>query len=366
MPRTNYYVRPVNGTDTALGGTTHVAAWKTTQYALDHITRDAVNGDQINICAEGTDTLGAALVFTTYGTPTEDVPIVFSGYTAAANDGGVGVLSGGGAVGIFNGAVCTGLKDLRLTNTGAAAIASMSATSASRCIAVNCRFDTSSNIRPVQNVMAYGCQFDTFSYATVASGLYNNSQAVNCVFTNIKGIACTVAVINCIFDCSQWTNARAVVIAADFSNVIGNTIYGNANTASAISLGAATTDTRQVVYNNLIVGFSGVGGIGIECAGNTGIRGHNAFYNNSTPYSVAGNAYGDLTAQDITLTADPFVSAATGDFRLTSAAILALRGQRFPETWPGLASMVDLGVIGAWQTAGGGLLINPGLSGGLR
>jgi hypothetical protein len=362
----------VDATDvkcTQADGTTTLP-WHSTQGALDLITRDATNGDQINVKAGGTDTLSAALTLTTYGTPTETAPLVFRGYTSTANDGGIGVISGGGTVALLSGnPVFMTMADMRLTNSNQTGPLAFSLSSTSYGTLVNCQIDTMTGTNTsgtVRGAYCYGCSFSGISGAgSYCSGL----SCYDCTFSNFAYRTIVNGDLrNCVVDCSSNVAASAYVRStyADFAHCIGNTIYGNGNTGPAISMSDDAAISRWECHSNLIVGFSGVGGIGIRATGGGAILGHNAFYNNTTPYALTAETLADLTAHDITLTANPFVSAATGDFRLTAAAIVALRGQRFPETWPNLASMVDLGVIGAWQTAGGGLLINPGLSGGLR
>ena len=95
MALTNYFVDPAAGSDDTGDGSIGTP-WASVQHALDSITRDATNGDQVNIKSGTADVLAATLDLTTYGTPTATAPLVLRGYTSAANDGGVGVLSGGG------------------------------------------------------------------------------------------------------------------------------------------------------------------------------------------------------------------------------------------------------------------------------
>ena len=68
----------------------------TIQGALDLITRNATDGDQINIKAGTAQVRAAALTCATYGTPGYITPLVLRGYTATANDGGIGEIDGGG------------------------------------------------------------------------------------------------------------------------------------------------------------------------------------------------------------------------------------------------------------------------------
>src|SRR5580692_8301963 len=121
MALTLYYVDPAAGVDTPAGGTIG-APWLTTQYALNHITQGA-GGDQINIKAGLDDVLSAALSLSTYGTPTFTKPLDFRGYTAVANDGGIGGVNGNNSNGIISSASAyISCKDLHLHNCGSANI----------------------------------------------------------------------------------------------------------------------------------------------------------------------------------------------------------------------------------------------------
>ena len=85
---TNYYVDPGSGSDVTGTGTVG-SPWASVQHALDNITRDATNGDQINIKAGTADVLSSPLTLATYGTTSATAPLSFRGYTSAAEDGGV-------------------------------------------------------------------------------------------------------------------------------------------------------------------------------------------------------------------------------------------------------------------------------------
>ncbi|MBK9219293.1 MAG: hypothetical protein IPL70_13265 [Uliginosibacterium sp.] len=84
-----YYVDYGAGNDTTGNGTSGTP-WKTIQTAVNTVTRDATNGDQININAGTAQVLAAALSLTTYGAPGATSPLILRGYTASSGDGGVG------------------------------------------------------------------------------------------------------------------------------------------------------------------------------------------------------------------------------------------------------------------------------------
>lgn len=357
MERTQYYVSPSAGSD-ATGDGSIGTPWKTTQWALDHITRDVTNGDQINIQAGGLDVLTAPLSLATYGAGV----VTFSGYTAVADDGGNWTdcgLSGGGTSALTNLTTYAYFKDLRLTNAGSAGVPLV--VPSGTCF-YNCHIDTCAyNGYIITNSISthvFGCLFEGFTGGTSVRLLSTSNIAVinGNTFRNFSGIAVRIAgtVINNIIDCSAVTAAAGISLDSNTKLVAGNVVYGVNNTSTAIRAGGNTNDARHSVFNNLIVGFSGVGGLGVHFTSYGALGGYNAFYNVTTKYNFPYWIAFDKRGEDIDLAADPFLDAANGDFRLTDVATAALRGQRFPQTWPGNSNMVDLGVIGAWAAGAGG------------
>ncbi len=124
------------------------------------------------------------------------------------------------------------------------------------------------------------------------------------------------------------------------------------------------TDTYEqtfAVINNV---FSSNGGYGVAFNYNTGWAepsvNYNAFYNNSS------GARSNLTAgaNDITLTGDPFVDAANGNFALnaTAGAGAALKAAGFPGVFPGglTTGYLDIGAVQHADPAGGAGLVGGG------
>lgn len=206
------------------------------------------------------------------------------------------------------------------------------------------------------------------SYNAVVSGVYCR---------NFRGYFATVvnmATINnsVIAGCRHGSNAAFVVnlaansYKANFNRV---TIYGS--TGSGISLTAAQ-DIFNTSINNCV--FDSNGGYGITCATGTQARNdrmkphwdYNAFRNNS---SGARNAVG-AGDHDVTLSADPFTNAGSGDFSLnnTAGGGAALRAAGFPGAYLGglTTGYLDIGAVQHQSVAGGGGLSRPvGMGGGL-
>ena len=74
------------------------------QHALDTMTRDATNGDRINIKAGTDEILAGVIDLTTYGTPSSAAHLVFQGYTSAAGDGGIGGIDANAGAAVYSAA----------------------------------------------------------------------------------------------------------------------------------------------------------------------------------------------------------------------------------------------------------------------
>lgn len=120
---TDYYVDPQNGNDSTGNGSSG-NPWKSCQKALNTITRNATDGDQINVKAGAADVLSASLSLATYGSPTFDAPLCFRGYTTTKGDGGKGQIDGnaGNFTIITNAGTGIFWTDMELSNTGSAVV----------------------------------------------------------------------------------------------------------------------------------------------------------------------------------------------------------------------------------------------------
>jgi len=136
-------------------------------------------------------------------------------------------------------------------------------------------------------------------------------------------------------------------------NIVVNTASGTGNGIEALLRGTA--------INNIVQGYSGAGGKGINVVAGCKMVGHNAFYNNTT--NMSGTPVLSLAANDVALAADPFTDAANGDFSLTAAAKTALRGLGWPAAYLGAHANTDghvtIGAVqyGEAEAGGGGMLV---------
>jgi hypothetical protein len=196
--------------------------------------------------------------------------------------------------------------------------------------------------------------FDCYIHDAGTSGSPTGGYAgmlLKCYIYNCPTGAACASAIDCVFVNSLIASASFVYHCSFYSSTAATT------TAIAAS---------GVILNNLIEGWSGVGGKAVANAGDLIVYGYCAFYNNTTPESL-GDVYLDLGG-DVTLAASAFTNAAGGDFSLATAVAGAIDGA-FPSAWYGLAGTTDHDDIGAVQNgagaSAGGLLRHPGMSGGI-
>jgi hypothetical protein len=148
-------------------------------------------------------------------------------------------------------------------------------------------------------------------------GWYGTWNIVDCKFSNFidafngeEGMG--ISVKNCVFtDCQNGINHKSTtdrggnsVTGCVFHNLSGDAVKydgGHAVKASSVS--------------NTI--FSNIGGNAISASSVWG-QADSTYFNHNTFYNITGSNYSNLNAgaNDIALTADPFVSAANGNFNL--------------------------------------------------
>lgn len=329
---------------TQAAGTT-LLPWRSVQGALDLITRDATNGDQVNIKAGvgQVQVNNAALALTTYGTPTTTVPLILRGYTTDANDGGMAEIDCGGATMLAAAGAGVHLVDMEVHTFGDN-IGINTPTAVHHC-EVHKGASTPSGKTLVYRVTTIMLSYIHDAGATgIGVGgvvLACNNFVADCP-TGISATYGSNPMVsgNVVRDC-------AIGITTNQANasVIGNTVYiSSASTGAGISIATAPC----TVMNNIVEGYSGAGGDGILSTIDLLLLGYNAFYNNTNPETLV-DVYCDL-GNDVTLAASPFTSPANGDFSLTAAAKAALRGVGWPAAYLGAHANTDGHVtIGAIQ-----------------
>lgn len=339
---------------------TALLPWRSLQGAFDLLTRNATDGNQVNLKAGTAHVNDAALDLDEViagGALSGTAPLIVRGYTAAANDGGVGEIDCGGftmwAATTYDDVI---LADLTIhgfgnnngialdtnatiyhctiyTGGGATAKTMVTVSGAGAYIIGSHLYNpgtTGHNLTHGNNALIYG---NYIVGDTDSNNLMNTGGYVSRIIGNIL--------------LAQAAGSRGIA-AAHETVVIGNIVY-NTEAGTERGIYYANSGLLSTVMNNIVIGFSGAGGDGIEIA-NVGVIGYNAFYNNTANYTISDQKFIDLTANDVALAADPFTDAANGDFSLTAAGKTALRGLGWPGAYLGAHANTDGHVtIGAIQ-----------------
>jgi len=360
---TEHYVDPAIAADSGAG--TIGDPYGDLQYALNRqgidYTRDATNGDRFNVKTGTDEILSAALSVATYGTPSNNAPLVIQGYTSAAGDGGIGGISGNGSVAVFNSSTLDGivLKDMHLHNCGAATVVTLD----DWIVIDNCEID---------NTTGSGIIIDD-------NGTITNCHIHNC---GTRGIDCDVGchvegnylqngtndftiAITTTFEtnCSIYRNIISIdgaTTGIEFGNgtiVAHNSILHTAGsgTGKGILVNSSAGTFQRGVHSNIVEGFGGAGGVGIDTSPNTAwnypIVARNAVFDCTTAYS---------NADHIVVADDNETLSATG-FAKSGADTFANRHEYFA---PAASGNVLGGAFAGGSTLDKGAVQSSGTGGG--
>ena len=299
-----------------------------TEYAILNNAFGA-GGTQINLKTGTDDVLAAQLdaaLITAGWTPSEATPLVIRGYATAENDGGQGQLDGGGLVSIISTTRdFISLIDLKMGNTGANIIASL---------------DSNGMIIRCESHTCTGTGFQVASYGVIKSCYLHHACAVNRSGLVLSGagavasfnhVALTGAAAgNGIYASSIGTRVEDNIIimppgvgTSAMSGInsieaylVSNSIY-SAAAHVGVGINNVINSTLLELTNNLIEGFSGIGGKAVSHAANTSVRyqGGNAYFNCASGFDAPANHVIMDLGDNETLSASPFEDASTGDFR---------------------------------------------------
>lgn len=290
-----YYVRNTNGTDSAGGGTSHATAYRTIQFAIDDIvaTHGKMSGataDRINLCDESAFVLTSALTSTTYGNADIHRWLLFQGYTSTAGDGGFFDIDlNGGAYSLVSGThdYWTFAYGKLHNNSGSNYLWDMDGVGQR---AFHMEFYESAYVAIGGGSAASSAEFCWFHdidiYGTNSTPLVNN-----CLFTN----GTTRKFDNALHQPTTATNNFVFVDGA--TNGISTYAYSHISNNSVLSNGGTGTGFYcelyfQSMFNNLVDGFSGTGGKGINNAtSNVYVQWwrNNAVFNCDTEYGNQDN-----------------------------------------------------------------------------
>lgn len=335
--RNEYYVRPVNGNDSTGDGLSHATAWKTTAHALDTITKDATDGDRINICDEGTDTLTATLPLADYmgpqpGFSTAMAGVIFEGYTSTAGDGGIFSIDGNGysITGVMNYHDFISFINGKFTNWGQS---NWCLQIDDYCNLINVEFDgTRSGTNCTKAVSfgsyckIYGCKFHNMSSYSAAT--CSASTGAHWVFNyfdipaqpSVRVYNSCMVYGNIIINSRTGTSECIDLRNGRNSTIQNNTLiyYGSTGTGQAIGLYHSNEaySTNITIQNNYIEGYNGVGAYGINfTGGDQNYVSSNYYYNCTNTETFPANTL-KYDRVGPTVLSDPgLVNEASGDFR---------------------------------------------------
>lgn len=185
---------------------------------------------------------------------------------------------------------------------------------------------------------------------TTCDGInFNSSTSLQFVYGNIIDTCTGRGILK------SATSTHIMVLLQNIFYANGNSGFENAN------------HTLAVLYNNIFMNNGDAAGEynleGGSMFGSLSIGNYNCFYDGG-----AGDNLLNYTAGANDITTDPsFTNAAAGDFSLGSGSPCKATG--FPGAFIGGLSTgyMDMGIVQRQEAAaGGGLLTNPGMSGGMR
>lgn len=351
---TQYYVDPGAG---GPGTGTIIDPWVSVQAAITAILagpgRDAVNGDKINVKSDQApgvaptveDVTVAALNLAGY-VPAADAPLIVRGYSVIADDGGIGAMDGNnGGWSIYDGNAgatdYVSFQHMHLHNTGAANVVRVRDNSS----ILSCTVGTTAAIgirtgigNQVLGNWVYDCTNVGIymNWADLVVGNFVHGATNFGIYTGIYANVCRNIV-------ALTGNGTGIVIGANYNNIIGNSILATTGTSTGRGIyNAVAANVAAVVLDNLIEGFGGAGGDGIDFNTNTRhwVYGHNSFYGNTADETNKGDTDWE-DENDLAMTASPFKKTGTLSFAnrfAYFAPAIPVRGRAFP-----LGSQFDRG-----------------------
>ena len=354
---TQYYVDTVSGSDAA-AGTSFGAAWLTLKHAIETgITRDATNGDQINIYApSGTpDNYSSgdpAIVLGDYAsTASATAPLNIRGIASDGTTPAIAYVTFSGRY-LFNLSTFSDLSVINLSMIGGSATGTVQA--GTRFFVIGCLIDGTGGGVSAQLGQASGVIHSDVQGASGSNALLSFNHAASCKvigsYIHERTNACFgiigagTILGNIVHVASTNSNAFTLNCQSDAVVIIGNTIV--IDTAST-SIGIVTAGVSCTILNNYIEGYSGAGGDAIVNTGANGLMiAGNRYFN-----CAAGVTPGDLTyaADNSATSASGITSLAGADYTPTSE----LKAIGLPLTIAGSTTYINVGVIQNTNAASG-------------
>lgn len=260
----------------------------------------------------------------------------------------------------------------------------------SNLTAENCCFDSQSEAIPCLKMQSRGgriidSEFWSGSTSPTSSatgiGIITGEaevQIIGCYIHHLRGdgiqMLGSTHVENCLVakNVGNGINVTAAYTSGITGQITGNTI--DDNDGHGITIADADSISILTVYNNLITNHNQASKYGLTLGtGTTALNDrrktfidYNAYYNNTSNYNAI--SAGD---NDVSLSADPYTDASTEDWSLndTAGGGAAAKEVGFGGlSGSATTSLMDIGAaqVGEGAGGGGGMIVHPGMNGGLR
>jgi len=309
------------------------------QYALDQVGlsgRDATVGDHFYIKGGTDEILAAPLSLATYGIPTVNAGLTFEGFTSVLGDGGQGGISGNGSHTILDAALTNSnagiaFRNLHLHNCGAQA--QVLRLPGSYSSVVGCEINDCDGIgidsRSFQAIVDNNL-YDLGGVAAIRNDAGSSSEEQMFVAYNYYRQTGSRSVTSAI-DVGRYGYCYRNILslgvgetgircnsATYWMHIRGNSILCNAaGTGQGIAgnQGSSISGSSVSISGNLVEGFSGTGGDGIEVSEFGGIFdfSFNGVYNCTNPYLGVVNIP-IHNVDNETLGASPFAKSGADTF----------------------------------------------------
>lgn len=352
MALVQHYVDP--SLDANIGNGTIGSPWGDLAYAIQQVALSkGTYGDQLNVLSSATEVLTATLPIATYA-PAQGVPLVIRGCDAVANDGGIGVVNCNGFPLSAASDGYSGYIDLELYGGGPTTTYIQGFV---QCLAYNIYVHGSGNIGINLNTYSdiRNCRIELTNgygiaggsamrivdnYIVVPSGRYGITSGIG------SSYARNIVVCDPGASWGMYFNSSA-------NRVENNSVYC---TGAGTGKGIFCDDSRTAdsAIGNLVEGFSGAGGVGIEiefAPGNwqKNVMARNAVYNCTTAYLGEG---------DVRYAADNEITSVS-PFAKSGALTYANRFAYFApidtgNVYGGAGKNLDKGAVQHEEVSGGG------------